>query len=111
MRTDIRCFVMIVVYTLIASPAIAQDAPVEVTPFVALGSTGASPVGVAAVRSKSDRCHDDGIGRVAHNFQGAPGQRCAESTDRRLRSRNDGRESANHGRDRRRPTDVGGYEP
>jgi len=46
MRTDLGCFVAIIVCTLIASPAIAQDAPIEVTPFVALGSTGASPVGV-----------------------------------------------------------------
>ena len=38
----------LVAFTLAASPARAQDAnPVEVTPYVALGSAGASPVGVA----------------------------------------------------------------
>ena len=38
----------LVAFTLPASPARAQDAkPVEVTPYVALGSAGASPVGAA----------------------------------------------------------------
>ena len=38
----------LVAFTLHASPAGAQDAtPVEVTPYVALGSAGASPVGAA----------------------------------------------------------------
>ena len=38
----------LVAFTLAASPAGAQDAkPVEVTPYVALGSAAASPVGAA----------------------------------------------------------------
>src|SRR5262245_8974490 len=38
----------LVAFTLEASPAWAQDAkPVEVTPYVAIGSAGASPIGVA----------------------------------------------------------------
>lgn len=50
MRTYLRGFLTIVVFTFVASPAVAQDAKaVEVTPFVALGSTGASPLGVAIV--------------------------------------------------------------
>ena len=41
-------FSLMVVFALAASPAVAQDAkPVEVTPFVALASAGASPFGVA----------------------------------------------------------------
>jgi len=43
-------FLTTVVCTLVASPAVAQDAnAVEVTPFVALGSSGTSPVGAAIV--------------------------------------------------------------
>ena len=50
MRACIRGFLTIVVFTFVASPAVGQDAKaVEVTPFVALGSTGASPFGVAIV--------------------------------------------------------------
>ena len=50
MRACIRGFLTIVVFTFVASPAVGQDAKaVEVTPFVALGSTGASPLGVAIV--------------------------------------------------------------
>ena len=50
MRACIHGFLTIVVFTFVASPAVGQDAKaVEVTPFVALGSTGASPLGVAIV--------------------------------------------------------------
>ena len=50
MRTYIPGVFAIVMATLVASPAIAQDEKaVEVTPFVALGSAGASPFGVAIV--------------------------------------------------------------
>ena len=44
-----KCAVLaLVAFTLQASPAGAQDAPrVEVTPYVAIGSPGASPVGAA----------------------------------------------------------------
>ena len=50
MRACIRGFLTIVVFTFVASPAVGQDAKaVEVTPFVALGSTGASPLGVVIV--------------------------------------------------------------
>lgn len=48
MRTCTLGFLTMGVFTLIASPAVAQDAnAVEVTPFVALGSSGTSPLGVA----------------------------------------------------------------
>jgi len=48
MTACIRGFLTIVVFTFVASPAVGQDArPVEVTPFVAFGSVGASPLGVA----------------------------------------------------------------
>jgi opacity protein-like surface antigen len=50
MRTCLRGFLTIVVFTCVASPAVGQNAKaVEVTPFVALGSSGASPLGVAIV--------------------------------------------------------------
>jgi hypothetical protein len=50
MRACIRGFLTIIVFTCVASPVVGQDArAVEVTPFVALGSTGASPLGVAVV--------------------------------------------------------------
>ena len=50
MRACIRGFLTIVVFTFVASPAVGQDAKaVEVIPFVALGSVGTSPVGVAIV--------------------------------------------------------------
>ena len=50
MRTCLRGFLTIAVFTCVASPAVGQNAKaVEVTPFVALGSTGASPLGVAIV--------------------------------------------------------------
>jgi hypothetical protein len=50
MRAYILGFLTIVVFTFVASPAVGQDAKaVEVAPFVALGSTGASPIGVAIV--------------------------------------------------------------
>ena len=50
MRTCVLGVVTIVVFTLSGSRAVAQEAnAVEVTPFVALGSTGAAPVGVAMV--------------------------------------------------------------
>src|SRR6188768_443970 len=46
MRAYQSAVVALVAFTLYASPAWAQDAqPVEVTPYVALGSAGASPVG------------------------------------------------------------------
>jgi len=48
MRTCISGVFTIVVCALVASPAAAQEQKaVEVTPFMALGSTGTSPVGVA----------------------------------------------------------------
>jgi hypothetical protein len=48
MRADKSAVFTLVAFTLAAWPAGAQDAkPVEVTPYVALGSAGASPVGTA----------------------------------------------------------------
>jgi hypothetical protein len=48
MRAYTSVFFALVAFTLTAWPAGAQDAtPVEVTPYVALGSAAASPVGVA----------------------------------------------------------------
>jgi hypothetical protein len=48
MRAHNSAVFALVAFTLEASPARAQDAsPVEVTPYVAIGSAGASPVGVA----------------------------------------------------------------
>jgi hypothetical protein len=48
MRSLIRGVLGAVVFTLAGSPALAQDAKaVEVTPFLALGSAGSSPFGVA----------------------------------------------------------------
>ena len=48
MRAYTSAAFALVAFTLDASPARAQDTtPVEVTPYVALGSAGASPVGVA----------------------------------------------------------------
>jgi len=48
MRVNKSTVVAFVAFTLAALPAGAQDAkPVEVTPYVALGSAGVSPIGVA----------------------------------------------------------------
>jgi hypothetical protein len=48
MRASTSAAFALVAFTLAASPVRAQDAkPVEVTPYVALGSAGASPVGAA----------------------------------------------------------------
>ena len=50
MRACVRGFLTIVVFTFVASPAVGQERKaVEVTPFMALGSIGASPLGVAIV--------------------------------------------------------------
>jgi len=72
MRAYQSAVVALVAFTLYASPARAQDAqPVEVTPYVALGSAGASPVGAtvtfpvtSTLSVETDVAYRRGEGRI-----------------------------------------------